>query len=52
MTRQEFKRLHHVYRYHRRYSGSGWGWDRYYLDSWLLGYIFNREELNFIRRVL
>jgi len=49
MTRQEFKRLRHTYRYYNRYCGKGW--EENQRSGWLLGYTFSKEELEFMKQV-
>lgn len=49
MTKQQFKKLHHTYRYYRRYCGKGW--EEHQRNSWLLGYVFSQKEIDFMKQV-
>jgi len=49
MTKQQFKRLRHIYRYYNRYCSEGW--EKNQENGWLLGYTFSKEELEFMKQV-
>jgi len=49
VTKQQFKKLYHIYRYYRRYCNEGW--EENQRNGWLLGYTFSKEELEFMKQV-